>query len=219
MILIFVLFIAAFFIYVEIANRNSVNMTYRQKILKAVYPLWMWYSKLKGKNAGQLQNNKQPPVSFYTLKARLNNGEELDFANLKGKKIMIVNTASNCGYTDQYFALQKLFEERSDKLMIIGFPANDFKQQEKGTDEEISAFCKANYGVSFPIVQKSVVLRSSFQNPVYRWLTDSTLNGWNNKQPSWNFTKYIVNENGVLTHYFGPSISPLSNAVKKAIEQ
>jgi len=130
---------------------------------------------------------------------------------------LLVNTASDCGYTDQYAGLQKLSEKFEDKLVVIGFPANDFKQQEKGTDKEILEFCKANYGVSFPLMQKSSVLHSATQNPVYKWLTDSSLNGWNNKPPSWNFTKYVVDENGVLTNYFGPSISPLSKAVIKSI--
>lgn len=210
-------FIAAFAVYVEIANRNSKNMTYRQKVLKAVYPVWMWWGKLTGKNTKELSGSKQPLVSFYSLKATLNNGDTLDFASLKGRKIMLVNTASDCGYTNQYTALQKLSEQYKDKLVVLGFPANDFKEQEKGTDEEIADFCKKNYGVSFPLMQKSSVIKSAQQNPVYQWLTDSAKNGWNNKPPAWNFTKYIVNEEGVLTNYFGSSVSPMSNDVLKAI--
>ena len=212
-------FIIVFALYVEIANRNSKNMTYRQKVLKAAYPVLMWVTKLAGKNSKELSGTKQPPISFYSLKAILNNGDTLDFANLKGKKIMLVNTASDCGYTNQLNDLQKLSEQYSEKLVIIGFPANDFKEQEKGTDEEIAKFCKVNYGVSFPLVQKSIVIKSSQQNPVYQWLTDSTKNGWNDQSPSWNFTKYIVNEGGVLTNYFGPSVSPLSKDVTKAISE
>lgn len=215
--LIIVLFVLAFFVYVEIANRNSTNMTYRQKVLKAIYPIYMWGMKLIGKNDTKIASQKQPPVSFYTLKSRLSEGEEFDFASLKGKKVLIVNTASDCGYTDQYADLQKLSQRFPEKLVVIGFPANDFKNQEKGTDQEITEFCKANYGVSFPLMRKSTVRRSTNQHPVYKWLTDSTLNGWNNKLPSWNFTKYVVDENGILTNYFGPSIAPLSKAVIKSI--
>ena len=130
---------------------------------------------------------------------------------------MLVNTASNCGYTDQYEALQKLSEEYKDKLIVIGFPANDFKQQEKGSDEEIAQFCKLNFGVTFPLMKKTVVVKTAEQNEVFRWLTDSTKNGWNNKAPSWNFTKYIVNEEGVLTNYFGASVSPAGKDVIKVI--
>jgi glutathione peroxidase len=216
--LVLLLLVAAFAVYVEIANRNSKNMTYRQKVLKAIYPVWMWWTKLTGKNTTELENKKTPPVPFYSLKAILNNGDTLDFATLKGKKVMLVNTASHCGYTNQYNDLQKLADRFKDKLVVIGFPANDFKEQEKGTDEEIAAFCKTNYGISFPLVKKSSVVRSAEQNPVYQWLTDSTKNGWNTKVPSWNFSKYIVSEDGVLTNYFGSSVSPLNKDVLKAIE-
>ena len=102
---------------------------------------------------------------------------------------------------------------------MIGFPANDFKEQEKGTDEEIMQFCKLNYGVTFPLMKKSVVIRSAGQNPVFQWLTDSAKNGWNNKYPSWNFSKYLVNENGILTNYFDPSVSPLGKEIREAIEK
>ncbi|MEO6612495.1 MAG: glutathione peroxidase [Chitinophagaceae bacterium] len=219
MLIVLLLFILAFIVYVEIANRNSKNMTYRQKVLKAVYPAFMWFSKLTGKNTRELSGTKQPPVSFYSLRAILNNGTVFDFAGLKGKKVMLVNTASDCGYTGQYADLQQLADEYKDKLVVIGFPANDFKEQEKGTDEEIAQFCKVNFGVSFPLMKKSVVIRSPEQNPVFQWLTDSAKNGWNDKQPSWNFSKYIVNGEGALVHYFGPSISPMSKEVLSAIKE
>lgn len=212
-------FILAFATYVEIANRNSKNMTYRQKVLKAVYPAWMWFTKLTGKRTKELSGNKQPPVSFYSLRGVLNNGDTLDFASLKGKKVMLVNTASDCGYTNQYNDLQKLAEENKEKLVVIGFPANDFKEQEKGTDADIAEFCKANFGITFPLMQKSIVIKSASQNSVYRWLTDSAQNGWNNTFPSWNFSKYMVDEQGMLIHYFDPSISPLSKDVLNAINE
>lgn len=210
--------IASFAVYVEIANRNSKNMTYRQKLLKAVYPALMWWTKLTGKTTIASENpRKQPAISFYSLKGKLNNGETLDFEKLKGKKVMLVNTASDCGYTNQYDDLQKLSQQYKDKLVIIGFPANDFKEQEKGSDEEIASFCKVNFGVTFPLMQKSSVIKSPQQNVIYQWLTDTAKNGWNDKPPTWNFTKYIVNEEGVLTHYFGASISPLHKDVLKAL--
>lgn len=214
-----VILIAAFAIYVEIVNRNSKNMTYRQKLLKTVYPVLMWFTKISGKNTTTLSNkDKQPLVSFYSLKMTANDGSEADLSIYKGKKVLLVNTASNCGYTDQYSALQQLYEANKDKLVILGFPANDFKEQEKGSDEEIAQFCKVNYGVTFPLMKKSQVVKGVGQNQVFQWLTDSTKNGWNNKQPSWNFSKYLVNENGVLTHYFGSSVSPMSNEIKEALK-
>jgi glutathione peroxidase len=216
--LVIFLLLVAFAGYVMFVNRNSKNMTLKQKVLKAIYPAWMWYAKLRGKNVTALSNKqKQPPVSFYSLKGILNNGDSFDFANLKGKKVMLVNTASDCGYTEQYEALQKIYIENNEKLVVIGFPANDFKEQEKGTDEEIAQFCKLNFGVTFPLMKKSVVKKGTEQNEVFKWLTDSAKNGWNNKPPSWNFAKYIVNEEGVLTNYFGSSVSPAGKDVKKAI--
>lgn len=194
-------------------------MTYRQKVLKAIYPLWMWFQKSGGRNALVLKGDKVPNQSFYDLRSDLNSGGNFDFNSLRGKKVLIVNTASNCGYTNQYNALQELSEKYAGKLVVLGFPANDFKDQEKGTDEEIAQFCKVNFGVSFPLMKKSVVLRKEGQHPVYQWLTDSTKNGWNKKQPSWNFSKYLVDENGRLINFFGSTISPLSKEVVKAIEQ
>jgi glutathione peroxidase len=217
--IVFLLLIIAFAVYVEIVNRNSKQMTYRQKLLKAVYPVWMWFARTTGKNTAKLSNQqKMPPVSFYSLTATLNNGDTLNFEDLRGKKVLIVNTASDCGYTDQYADLEKLYEEFKDRLIIIGFPANDFKHQEKGTDEEIAKFCKLNYGITFPLAKKSVVIKDPAQNLVFRWLTDTTLNGWNSRPPSWNFSKYLINEEGVLTNYFGSSVSPSGDEIKNAIK-
>lgn len=212
------LLIAAFAVYVEIVNRNSKNMTYRQKVLKAFYPVLMWFNKTTGTKQKKLENeSKTPPVSFYSLSMQANNGDTVHFDSFKGKKVLLVNTASNCGYTNQYDDLQKLTEQFKDSLVVLGFPANDFKEQEKGTDAEIAAFCRQNFGVTFPLMQKSVVIKSLQQNTVFQWLTDSAKNGWNNQFPTWNFSKYLVNEKGMLTHYFDPSVSPLSNEVEDAI--
>jgi len=178
------------------------------------------FSKLSGKNAKSFRNEKllQPQQSFYDLSTQLNNRQAFNFTGLKGKKVLIVNTASNCGYTNQYSDLQKLYEQYRNELVILGFPSNDFKEQEKGNDEEIAEFCKVNYGVTFPLAQKSSVLKSAQQNEVFKWLSDKTRNGWTNKQPSWNFSKYLINEAGILTHYFDPSISPLDKEILAAIE-
>ncbi len=196
-------------------------MTVRQTVLKAIYPLWMFLSRFFKKRSKVLVNmrNIQPLQSFYGLSTQLNNGATLSFNSFKGKKLLLVNTASDCGYTNQYDDLQKLYEEYKDKLTVIAFPANDFGKQERGSDDEIKSFCKINYGVTFPIALKGSVIKGSTQQNVFQWLTDKGKNGWNNKQPSWNFSKYLINEEGVLTNYFDPAVSPLSEEVKKAIEQ
>jgi glutathione peroxidase len=196
-------------------------MTVRQTVLKAIYPLWMSLNRLFGKRSRVLANKKniQPFQSFYSLSVRLNNGSLLSFDSLRGRKLLLVNTASDCGYTNQYSDLQKLYKEHHDKLTVIAFPANDFQQQEKGSDEEIGNFCKINFGVTFPIALKSSVVKGNGQQKIFQWLTDKTRNGWNNKPPSWNFSKYLINEEGILTNYFDPAISPLSEEVLKAIEE
>lgn len=195
-------------------------MTIRQKILKEVYPLLIKLGKLKGSGL-QLTNteNVSPPVPFYDLHAQLNNGHYINFNSLKGKKVLLVNTASNCGYTNQYAELQKLYEEKKENLEIIAFPANDFKEQEKGTDTEIAQFCQVNFGISFPLAKKATVVKSASQHPVFQWLTQKDKNGWNEKEPNWNFSKYLINETGTLTHFFDPSVSPLSKEVFRAINQ
>ena len=215
------MFFIAFSGYVAIVTRNNENMTIRQRVLKAVYPAFTWFGKLTGRNAKVFANDSAsaPPQSIYDLSVTLNNGDSISLSKFKGKKLMLVNTASDCGYTDQYSQLEELYKENKDKLVIIGFPANDFKEQEKRTDEEIAQFCKINYGVSFPLAKKSSVKEGKEQNPVFQWLTDKTKNGWTSKKPSWNFSKYLVNENGVLVNYFDPSISPVSKEVLSAIKK
>lgn len=198
-----------FVVYVLIVNRNMKELTWRQKMLRTVYPAFMWITKKTGTNASTLENkNATAPVSFYSLQLELNNGDTLLFEQLKGKNVLLVNTASDCGYTRQYETLQSLYATHGDSLVVIGFPANDFKEQEKGSDAEIGAFCKKNFGVSFPLAKKSVVSKTAGQHPVFQWLTDPAKNGWNSKAPSWNFSKYLVTKNGRLTHYFDPSVSP-----------
>ena len=190
-------------------------MNFKQKLLQALYPLIMRLSKSPS-GKGKLLINKQkiePRASFYDLVITQNNGKILNFEQLKGKKVLLVNTASNCGYTGQYTELQQLHEKYQDKLAIIGFPANDFKEQEKGGDEEIAEFCQVNFGVDFPLSKKSGVVAGPKQHPVYQWLTQPEKNGWNEHQPDWNFSKYLVDENGLLMHYFGPAISPLGQEI------
>ncbi len=214
------LLLIGFSAYVAVVNRNSKQMTVRQKVLKAIYPVFMWLNNKKMTEESILSNRTATPtISFYSLKDTAISGTEFDFAQLKGKKVLIVNTASDCGFTGQYDELEKLYRQNEDRLVIIGFPANDFKEQEKGTDEEIAQFCKLNFGVSFPLMKKSTVKKRDNQNNVFRWLTDAGQNGWNNQAPIWNFSKYLVDEDGMLINYFGPAVSPLDKQVVAAINE
>lgn len=196
------------------------GMSYRQSVLKTLYPAIMWTSKSSGKKQIQInKNNAAPIVSFYTLTAKDISGNEFNFSTLKGKKVLIVNTASDCGFTAQYEALEKLSHQFGDKLVIIGFPSNDFKEQETKDNADIVNFCKKNYGVNFPLMEKSIVIKKNHQNEVHKWLSDMTINGWCHQEPAWNFCKYLVNEEGTLTHYFPMTVDPLDASVIEAIEK
>ena len=195
------------------------GMSYRQSVLKTLYPAIMWTSKASGKKQIQInKNNAVPAVPFYTLTAKDISGNDFNFSTLKGKKVLIVNTASDCGFTAQYEALEKLSHQFADKLVIIGFPSNDFKEQETKDNADIVNFCKKNYGVNFPLMEKSIVIKKNHQNEVHKWLSDMTMNGWCHQEPAWNFCKYLINEEGVLTHYFPMTVDPLSSDMITAIK-
>jgi glutathione peroxidase len=196
------------------------NMTYRQSVLKAIYPLIMLPGKLFGSAKAIQKNtaNKLPAVSIYDVELELNNGTKVRMDQFKGKKILLVNTASDCGYTGQYEALEQLHKQYGSKLVVIGFPANDFKDQDKKDDAAIAEFCKINYGVSFLLAKKSSVIKGAEQNPLFAWLSHAEQNGWCNQQPVWNFSKYLVNETGVLTHFFAQTVSPLDAALTDQIQ-
>jgi glutathione peroxidase len=166
----------------------------------------------KGEKGVIFENTTQvkPEQPVWTLKVENNKGGSVDLNQFRGKKILVVNTASDCGFAGQYGELQKLHELKKDDLIILAFPSNDFNNQEVGNDQQISGFCQINYGVTFPVMKKSSVVRTNNQNILFKWLTDKNQNGWNDREPVWNFTKFLINEQGVLTHYFGSAVSPLS---------
>jgi len=194
-------------------------MTIRQRLLKLFYPLLIRTNKAGKMNTKILENvnHTKPNITVYDIPFELNNGQTATLSAYRNKKILIVNTASDCGYTNQYEGLQKLFEEHSDIIQLIGFPSNNFKEQEKGSDAEIAEFCKINYGVTFPLAKKSIVIKNGDQNEIFAWLSNKDKNGWLNEVPSWNFCKYLINEEGVLTHFFEAGIEPLSANVIEAI--
>ncbi|PKP15400.1 MAG: glutathione peroxidase [Bacteroidetes bacterium HGW-Bacteroidetes-23] len=162
-------------------------------------------AQTKKENSATQTTMKQ---SIYTFKVEDLEGKEFDFASLKGKKIMVVNTASKCGLTPQYKDLQVLYEEYKDKgLVIIGFPANDFMSQEPGTNEEIGAFCEKNYGVTFPMMSK-ISVKGKEMHPIYQFLTQKAQNGLQDSEVGWNFQKYLLNEKGELEKVISPRTSP-----------
>lgn len=194
-------------------------MTTKQQFLKIVYPLFALFTRIFKINKGIFVSHISAPHSFYLLDSTLNHGDKFDFYSLKNKKVLIVNTASDCGYTAQYEELEKLYNLKKGELEILAFPANDFQNQENKDDQAIAEFCKSNYGITFPLMKKSRVVIHSTQNKVYDWLTDKEKNGWNSNQPSWNFCKYLVNEQGNLTHFFESSESPIGKNILAALEE
>tara|TARA_B100001029_G_C14978239_1_gene404395 strand:+ start:339 stop:881 length:543 start_codon:yes stop_codon:yes gene_type:complete len=156
----------------------------------------------------------QDNSSFYNLEAIDLSGNIVKMNKYKGKKILIVNVASKCGYTPQYKGLQILHENYNKELAILGFPSNNFLWQEPGSNEEIKSFCKVNYGVTFDMFEKTNV-KGRKQHPIYQWLSSSKLNGWNDKSPSWNFCKYLIDNNGNLIEYFDMSIEPNDTLITK----
>jgi glutathione peroxidase len=215
------LFIVFAVVLIGLLLIKQKDMTFRQSFMKFFYPAIMWVTGIFGgkKELAENTNMQQPTVSFYTLQATANNNTVTDFSQYKGKTILIVNTASDCGFTGQFSELETLYQQHKDSLVILGFPANDFKGQEKKNDEQIAEFCKVNYGVNFPLMKKSKVVKGDGQNNVYQWLTNPKQNGWCSKTPTWNFSKYIINKDGVLTHFFAHTVSPLDSKVQKALFQ
>lgn len=174
------------------------------------------FSLFSCKNEAQTNTKPQEIVNtkamnkenIYQFKVKDLSGKEFDFASLKGEKILIVNTASKCGLTPQYKALEVIYEKYKDKnFVIVGFPANNFASQEPGTDKEIGEFCQLNYGVSFPMMSKVSVKGSDMCN-VYQFLTQKSKNGLKDSEVEWNFQKYLINENGELEKVVAPKVLP-----------
>jgi glutathione peroxidase len=156
--------------------------------------------------------------SVYDIKIEALEGGSINLSQYKGKKILIVNTASRCGYTPQYEGLQKLYDTYKDNLVIIGFPANNFLFQEPGTSTEIKTFCQKNYGVTFPMASK-ISVKGKDTHPLYVWLTQKKYNKFSDNSVKWNFQKYLLDEKGDLIQVFAPSVEPMSDEILKAIKQ
>ncbi len=156
--------------------------------------------------------------TIYDFKATTLGGEPFDLSSLKGKKVLVVNTASKCGFTPQYATLQKLYDTYKDRnFVIIGFPANNFMWQEPGTNSEIKEFCTRNYGVTFPMMAK-ISVKGSDIDPLYKWLTTKSLNGVVDAEVKWNFQKFMINELGQVVDYASPKEKPDSEKIISWIE-
>lgn len=153
------------------------------------------------------------PSSVYDFKLKSIEGNAFSLAQYKGKKVLIVNTASKCGFTPQYAQLQKLSEQYKDKLVVVGFPANNFGQQDPGTNSEISSFCKERYGVTFPLSQK-VSVKGDDIDPLFKYLTEAPNPDFTG-EIKWNFEKFLIDENGKLIHRFRSAVTPLSPEITK----
>jgi len=180
---------------------------------------YLFLKKFIKKGIKAKPSETKPPVnakSFYDFKMPANNGKEIDFSTYKGKKVLVVNVASQCGYTPQYKELEQLHQLYKNKLEIIGFPADNFGHQEPGDDKEIAQFCEVNFGVTFQLFHKSSVVGED-QNALYHWLSHKEENGWNDTAPKWNFCKYLINEKGELINFFSSSVSPMSDEIIKQL--
>ena len=163
--------------------------------------------------------NAQNNTSIYQFKVEDLSGNTFDFASLKGKKIIIVNTASKCGYTPQYEQLEAIYNKYKNKnLVIIGFPANNFMWQEPGTNAEIASFCKSKYGVTFPMMAK-ISVKGKDMHPIYQFLTQKKLNGVLDSKVEWNFQKYLINEKGQLEQVYMSGVKPNDEKIINWIEK
>ncbi len=159
----------------------------------------------------------QKTSSIHQFKIKSIEGKTIDLASYKGKKILVVNTASACGYTPQYEGLQKLYELKKSQLVIIGFPCNQFGGQESGTEAEIQTFCKSRFGVTFPLSAK-IDVKGAAISPIYKWLCNKSENGILDAEIKWNFNKFILDENGKLLAYFPSNVKPDSEEILKFLK-
>lgn len=187
-----------------------------KKILFALFIL-STLTVVAQKNTKTSKMSKADKNTIYQFKVPSIEGGVIDFSKFKGKKILIVNTASKCGYTPQYEGLEKLYKENKDQLVIVGFPANNFKGQEPGSDEEINEFCKIRYGVTFPLASKVEVIGDK-THPIYKWLTSKEQNGVLDATITWNFNKFLIDEKGKLVEYYPSKVLPNGEEITKYLK-
>ena len=152
--------------------------------------------------------------SFYDYSAIDINGDSINMEKFKGKNILLVNVASKCGYTPQYLELQQLHEDYKNNLVVLGFPSNDFLWQEPGSNNEIKTFCRREYGVTFQMFQK-IHVKGKHTHDIYKWLSSSDQNGWNDKAPTWNFCKYLIDDKGNLIEFYKSRVEPTDTLITR----
>ena len=188
--------------------------------MKTIYIIGILVLVLSSAAALSMRSRWQKPskpigtnkMSFYDLTINSIDGKEMHMSDFKGKYVLCVNVASKCGYTPQYKQLQALYEKYQDRLVIVGFPCNQFLGQEPGTNEEIVTFCEKNYGVSFPLADKLDV-KGKNQHPVYQWLTNKTLNGVSDGNVKWNFHKFLISPSGEWLGEYASGVDPLGDEI------
>ena len=190
------------------------NFNYMNKLLMLSLSLFLlWNTNSQSQTPKSKAKQTMEKNTIYQFKVRDLSGKEFDFAKLKGKKILIVNTASKCGLTPQYKDLEAIYKKyKNDNFVIVGFPANNFGKQEPGTNEEITTFCQMNYGVTFPMMSK-VSVKGSDMCEVYQFLTLKSKNGLQDSDVEWNFQKYLINEKGELEKVMAPQTLPTDQAI------
>jgi glutathione peroxidase len=176
--------------------------------------LFMSCAQANNTNNTKIENmqTSTAPTSIHTFSVKALDGSTINFADFKGKKILIVNTASECGYTPQYKDLQALYEKYKEKLVVVGFPANNFMSQEPGSATEIKSFCEKNYGVTFPMADK-ISVKGDDMAPIYQWLTQKEKNGVLDATIKWNFNKFLLNEKGEILAKFDSGVNPMSEEI------
>lgn len=182
--------------------------------------IWNFIKVMSGRQVVKLKptNAKHSSKSFFELQAKTIIGEKFDFSQLKGKKTMIVNTASHCGFTQQFTLLEDFYRLYGKEINILGFPCNDFFGQEPDDNSKIANFCKQEFKITFPLFEK-MSLKKGQKNEVFEWLTDKTKNGWNNQKPDWNFCKYLIDEEGELMLFANSRITPTHPEIINRIER
>jgi glutathione peroxidase len=166
-----------------------------------------------------LMNTTTQMGSIHDFQIKALNSEDLiHLSDFKGKKILMVNVASKCGFTYQYEGLEELYQKYKDQLVVIGVPCNQFLFQESGSEEKIATFCSTTYGVSFPMTQK-IEVKGKGAHPIYKWLTSKELNGKDNYKVSWNFNKFLLDEEGNLIAHFPSNVKPMDDAITSLIEE
>lgn len=189
-----------------------------QKIPIVAALLWMFFLSACQHDSLVTTDSTDTLAPFYQFTMNAIDGTPVAFSQYQNKKVLLVNTATECGFTPQFADLQNLHQQLGNKVAVLGFPANNFGGQEPKENNEITTFCTQNYGVSFQMFEKINVIGTD-QHPLYSFLSDATQNGWNNQAPTWNFCKYLIDENGKLTHFFPSEVSPLDDSVIAAINE